>query len=445
MAGSATPRPAEPPAAAQRGGFDIAVAFSGGLDSTALLHATARSSGGRRVLALHVNHGLQAASEAWEAHCRAQAAALGVGFASVQLTGKPAPGESIEAWARAGRHAALQAMSLDAGADLLLLAHHRCDQAETWLLQAMRGAGLAGQAAMPAAQWRDGVCWARPWLAQPRERIEAYAHEHGLRWIEDPSNADPRYARNALRQHWAAFAEAEAGLAQSAVWAQQALQLAEEVAEADLAVVAPAGALDLAAWARLTPARASNVLRAWLAEQVGSVPASLVQRLTRELAPAASARWPAPGGWLEAYRGQLHWRPQLESLQGTERLLDLSQPGRYTQPDWGGVWRVTAVAHGGVPAECLRTLRQHARAGGEQFQSAPRSTARALKKAYQSAALSASQRGGPLLSLGEQLLYAPGLGLDARACALPGEPRCLIEWQADPDLPQGEGAAGPSE
>ena len=445
MAGLATPRPAEPPAAAQCGGFDIAVAFSGGLDSTALLHATARTASGLRVLALHVNHGLQAQSDAWEQHCREQAAVLGVGLASRRLSGRPGPGESVEAWARAGRHAALQAMTVQAGADLLLLAHHRRDQAETWLLQSMRGAGLAGLAAMPSAQWRDGVCWSRPWLQQSRQTIEAYAHEHGLRWIEDPSNADARFARNALRQHWAAFEGAEVGLVQSAQWAQQALQLASEVAEADLQQVATADALDLTAWARLSPARASNALRAWLSQQLQQVPATLVQRLLTEAKPDAALRWPAPDGWLEAYRGMLRWVPEAEPVEGEDRTIDLSRPGRYPQRDWGGAWCVTAASAGGVPAQCLRASRQHRRRGGEQFQCGPRTVARALKKAYQSAALPASQRQGPLLSWGEQLVYVPGLGLDARVLAMPGEPRCLIEWQADPDLLQGEGRDEPVE
>lgn len=444
MAGSATPRPAESSAALQ-GGYDIAVAFSGGLDSTALLHVTARASSGLRVLALHVNHGLQAQSDAWEQHCRAQAEDLGVGFAAQRLNGRPQLGESIEAWARAGRHAALQAMTVAAGADLLLLAHHRRDQAETWLLQSMRGAGLAGLSAMPAAQWREGVCWARPWLDLSRQAIEAYARQHQLCWIEDPSNTDTRFARNALRQHWAAFEAGEAGLAQSARWAQQAQQLASEVAKADLQLVARAGALDLAAWVHLSPARASNVLRAWLSQQVPQAPASLVKRLLREAKPDATLRWPAPSGCLEAYRGLLRWVPGHAPAEGEEKTLDLSRPGLYPQPDWEGAWRVTASEAGGVPASCLRAVQQHRRSGGEQFQRSPRGVARALKKAYQSAGVPASQRQGPLLSMADQLVYVPGLGLDARVQALPGEPRCVIEWQADPDLLQGEGRGEPVE
>merc|ERR1739841_308703 len=112
-------------------------------------------------------------------------------------------------------------MARQAGADLLLLAHHRRDQAETLLLQALRGAGVAGLAAMPRQDWRDGVLWVRPWLDHPREAIEAYIAQHGLRHIDDDSNGDPRFARNRLRlQVWpalqAAFPQAKAALAASA-------------------------------------------------------------------------------------------------------------------------------------------------------------------------------------------------------------------------------------
>lgn len=299
MADSATPRT----------GDAVAVAFSGGLDSTALLHAVTRAVTGQRVIALHVHHGLQPQADAWAAHCERIARQLGAGFACTRLSGSPARGDSVEAWARAGRHRALHDMALAAGADLLLLAHHRQDQAETFLLQALRGAGTAGLAGMPRQQWRDGLCWARPWLDHPRDLIRAYAEQHGLRWIEDPSNADTRFARNRLRQTlWPAFPGAEAGLAQAARWVQQADELAAEVAAADLASLSTPERLDLAALSRLLPARASNALRAWLARHMAA-PASLVERLRTEWHPGTTASWPAPGGALHAYRGGLFWAP----------------------------------------------------------------------------------------------------------------------------------------
>ncbi len=427
MAASATPRIADNQL--------VAVAFSGGLDSTALLHAATRS--GARVLALHVHHGLQPQADDWVAHCEQVAREFGAAFACTRLSGAPAPGDSVEAWARHGRHQALHDMTVDAGGDLLLLAHHRQDQAETFLLQAMRGAGLAGLASMPRAQWRDGLCWARPWLDQPRALIHAYAVQHGLRWIEDPSNADGRFARNRLRQTvWPAFPAAEAGLAQAARWAQQADALAREIAAEDLARLATDERLDLAALAALSRARASNALRAWLAPRTAA-PARLVERLLSEWRPGATQSWPTPDGELHAYRDGLHWAAPAALPPAPDRL-DLSRPGRYPQPGWGGAWLVEVGRPGIAPARLAR-LTQRARGGAEQFQRAPGTVPRSLKKACQAAGLPPWRRAGPLLFDGEVLVAMAGLGMDARAFAGQDEPPLSLRWLDDSALPQREG------
>ncbi|RZL37567.1 MAG: tRNA lysidine(34) synthetase TilS [Rubrivivax sp.] len=430
MAASATPRIAESP--------PVAVAFSGGLDSTALLHVATRS--GARVLALHVHHGLQPQADAWATHCEEVAREFGAGFACARLSGAPERGDSIEAWAREGRHRALHDMAVAAGADLLLLAHHRRDQAETFLLQAMRGAGTAGLAGMPRTQWRDGLCWARPWLAQPRELIQAYAAQHGLRWIDDPSNGDARFARNRLRQTvWPAFPAAEAGLAQAARWAQQAHELAAEVAEQDLIRMATPGRLDLAMLAALSPARASNALRAWLALHT-TAPASLVERLLTQWQPGATLCWPAPGGVLHAYRDGLYWAAAA-GPQPLPSTLDLSRPGLHPQPDWRGAWLVETASHG-IDVARLTRLTQRARLGAEQFQRAPASAPRSLKKACQEAGLPPWRRDGPLLFDAEgRLIAVARLGTDARAFANQDEPRLAVSWLDDSDLPQREGPA----
>lgn len=470
MAASATPRAAErarepgsagsdsgtglAPAASQPPGPPrVAVAYSGGRDSTALLHATARACAaqGLQVLALHVHHGLSRHADDWVAHCRTQVAGwaaqgLPVTLSVHRLEGRPARGESVEAWARTGRHAALQRLALAGGATLLLLAHHRRDQAETFVLQALRGAGSAGLAAMPRAQRRAGVVWARPWLDRPREAIEAYVAAHGLDHIEDDSNSDPRHARNALRLRvWpalgAAFPQAEAALAQSAEWAQQALALQQELAGQDLTLCRGAAGLHVAAWLGLSPARAANALRAWLHEVLGQpAPASLVRRLLAELTAARDepvAQWPAPGGRLRLYRGELRWErtpaaapPAVVAAQ----CLDLSRPGVHPLPALGGRLIVELLQAGdsaageGVPASLLSKVDLRPREGSARFQPHPHAVPRSLKKCWQTAGVPPSGRAGPLLYLGEQLLYVPGLGLDARVRACPGTPRLSLRW-----------------
>ncbi|HET7794176.1 MAG TPA: tRNA lysidine(34) synthetase TilS, partial [Rhizobacter sp.] len=188
----------------------IAVAYSAGRDSTALLHAVVHAAAqqGAQVAALHVHHGLSPHADDWLAHASAQCErwarqGLPVRLITHRLSGKPTRGESIEAWARQARYRALRQMAIEAGAKLVLLAHHQRDQAETLLLQALRGAGVAGLAGMPRNIEREGITWVRPWLDHPRERIEAYVRHHRLRYIDDDSNADARFARNRLRwQVW---------------------------------------------------------------------------------------------------------------------------------------------------------------------------------------------------------------------------------------------------
>src|SRR3954468_10368457 len=154
----------------------VAVAYSGGRDSTALLYATLQVARplGVEVVALHVHHGLNIRAEAWLAHCKAQCEAWArdghsVVFSSRRIQEAPARGESVEAWARRQRYAALREMAIEHHASLVLLAHHRRDQAETFLLQALRGGGMAGLAGMPRQVEREGITWARPWLDQARE------------------------------------------------------------------------------------------------------------------------------------------------------------------------------------------------------------------------------------------------------------------------------------
>ncbi|MDH0866293.1 tRNA lysidine(34) synthetase TilS [Mitsuaria sp. GD03876] len=429
----------------------IAVAASGGRDSTALLHATAvaAQSLGLRVVALHIHHGLSPQADAWLAHLREQVEVwrgqgLPVTLAHERLRGAPAAGDSVEAWARAGRHEALQRLTLAADADLLLLAHHRRDQAETFLLQALRGAGMAGLAAMPRAQWRDGVCWARPWLDHPREAIEAYVAAHGLRFVDDDSNADARYARNRLRlTAWPALtaqsAGVEAALAQSAQWAQQAADLQREIADEDLGRWADADGLAQAMLSTVSPARASNALRAWIRRETGrAAPASLIRRLLDEVPASASGRWPCGDVELHLYRGRLTARaaasPRLASPTGaTHRptFVDLARIGRHAFPDWGGAIDVEPVTTGGVALSALSNVELRPREGGEQFQAHPKGLPRALKKCWQTAGIPAVQREGPLIHVDGRLLFVPGLGLDARWWAPVDEPQMTLRWRPD--------------
>lgn len=418
----------------------VAVAVSGGRDSTALLHATAHAAAslGIEVHALHVHHGLVAEADGWLRHVQAQCrrwarGGLPLHFHAHRLIESPPPGDSIEAWARRQRYRALAEMARTAGCDLVLLAHHRRDQAETLLLQALRGGGPAGLAAMPRSAQRDGITWARPWLAWPREAIEAYVRQHRLSYVDDASNADPRFARNRLRNKvWPAleraFADAEPQLHAAALRAAEAAAALDELARSDQAACCEGDALIVTRWSALSGPRRTLLLRHWLQ----GAPESLVQRLTAELPTTTIAQWPAPGGELRLYDGKLQRHRETPPIRATPLAIDLRRPGRHDVPVWRGCFIVEAVAHGGIEPSRLRQACLHAREGGEDFQAAPAATPRSLKKQFQTRRVPAWQRGGPLLFDGDTLLFVPGLGIDARCVAAAGATQLGLRWEPLP-------------
>jgi tRNA(Ile)-lysidine synthase len=437
----ATPTPATAEAAPS-----IAVAYSAGRDSTALLHATVRAAAeqGAQVVALHVHHGLSPHADEWLAHAQAQCArwaqrGLPLRLLVHRLTHRPVVGDSIEAWAREARYRALRSMAIQAGVRVVLLAHHRRDQAETLLLQALRGAGVAGMAGMPHRAERDGITWMRPWLHHSREAIEAYVRKHRLRYVDDDSNADPRFARNRLRlQVWPglsqAFPHAEASLADAATWAAEASACLAELASLDLSQVSSAAGLNLKAWQGLSPARQVNALRAWLKVQSGRPsPASLVQRLRHELVGTGSAQWELPDGVLRRHRGRLLFTadaPVAATETARESSLSILRAGRFALAGWGGELVAKRVKQGGVPLAWLAHLELRAREGGEQFQAGIGRPPRSLKKQFQAAGVPEWERHGPLIFSGGQLVFVPGLGLDARVLALPGQPQLSLHWHS---------------
>lgn len=424
----------------------VAVAVSGGRDSLALLHATVAAARplGVEVHGLHVHHGLQADADAWAAQVDLACTSLGVVCHVERLTGRPGRGDSVEAWARRERYRALAAMAGAAGIGLVLLAHHRRDQAETFLLQALRGAGAAGLSAMPSHARRHGVVFARPWLRQPRERIEAFISEHGLAAIDDPSNDDTRFARNRLRRQVmpalrAAFDEAETALAASAAQAALAREAIDEWAAAELAGCVDGERLLHGPWHMLSGARRHWVLRAWLGQRLGrGAPHTLVERIEAEWSATGAGHWPVPGGgWLRSHQGRLDHAPAeragVPAVEGPVCRLSVRGPGAHPVPEWHGVLLVRPADGSGVPLPLLADLTLAPRAGGERFRLAPGRPARSLKKQYQAAGVPAWSRGGPLVWAAGRLVFVPGLGLDAGivlpAATAADAPRMALEWQ----------------
>jgi tRNA(Ile)-lysidine synthase len=269
------------------------VGFSGGLDSTVLLHrfaASIKSQVGaerrpEQVIGVYVNHQLQSFADGWAKHCQETCRAFGVPFVEVKLLGKPAPGESLEAWARNGRMKALSDEAKKYPNATILLAHHAQDQVETFIYRALRGAGASGLASMQAnANWH-GVPVQRPLLNETRVGLANYAQSQMLKWIEDPSNKDERLARNAIRAQVIpslrkVMPDATARIMNSVQSLSDDAQVLAEVGTADF----QSCQMSATAMARLTQARQANALRAWVRD-VGLPPASraVIQEMQGQL------------------------------------------------------------------------------------------------------------------------------------------------------------------
>jgi tRNA(Ile)-lysidine synthase len=244
----------------------MAVACSGGADSTALLLAAHQRWPGR-VQALHVHHGLQAAADQFQDHVRALCHRLDMPLLLREVDARPIPGQSPEDAARQARYAALVAMAHEAGVAWVLLGHHADDQAETLMLALSRGAGLPGLAAMGEVFERDGVAFGRPLLSVGASELREGLRTGGHTWVEDPSNADPRFTRNRIRAEllpaWSrCFPGFQTQLARSARHAAEGQILLDELADMDLSHTGEPPAI--AALQALSLPRQANALRRWL-------------------------------------------------------------------------------------------------------------------------------------------------------------------------------------
>ncbi len=254
----------------------VAVAYSGGADSTALLLAAHLRWPGR-VLALHVHHGLQAAADDFESHARERCERLGVPVQVRHVQAGAAPGQSPEDAARTLRYTTLAEMAEQAGAVCVLLGQHADDQAETLMLALSRGAGLPGLAAMPERFERHGTLFGRPFLALPGRLLRENLAAQQASFVEDPTNTDTRYTRNRIRAvllpAWErCFPGFQALLGRTAGHAAQAQNMLDDLARID----AQQSGLPptLAGLQALSRERQGNLIRYWLRSTHGMAPST---------------------------------------------------------------------------------------------------------------------------------------------------------------------------
>ena len=403
-----------------------------------LLDALTSVSAGRslEVSAVHVHHGLSPNADHWARFCAEQCASRSVPLAVHRLHLERKPGLSLEALARAGRYEHF--MSCDV--DVIALAHHADDQAETVLLQLLRGSGPRGLSAMPAFR-RGTPALLRPLLSQTRETLAAYARTRGLGWIEDESNSDTAHRRNLLRHEIAprlaaGFKGYPATLARAASHQAEASALLDELAALDAEGAIDDAGLDRAQLAGLSNARAANLLR-WFLRREGLRPPSDarladVLRQLRSASADARTRIAHDGAEIGCYRGRVvvHAPTTAPFAVTWEGTPEVRLPGGVLAFERAKGDGLALAKIAGAP------VMVRSRLGGERIKLAINRPRRSVKKLLQEARLSQWQRQAlPLVWCGDMLAAVPGIGVDLAFQAEHDEPAWNLAW-----LPSGRAA-----
>jgi tRNA(Ile)-lysidine synthase len=362
-------------------GKRIAVALSGGIDSVVLLHLLKDHPG---LSAIHVHHGLSPNADAWTTFCKKLCkdwkVPLAVHRVKVRKTGK-----GLEAAARDARYGVFK----ETDSDCIVLAHHQDDQAETVLMNLLRGAGVRGASGMRAFSRFEGKLLGRPLLDVPRAALAEYAQVHGLKWIEDESNADETFTRNFIRRRVAPLLETR-----FPQWKQSLARAAGHFSRKE--------------------ASAQEVLRSFLEEKGLKAPseAKLIEMLKQLTSGGARTRLEHDGKTLRVYRDKI--------------FIDSERPGSFVPVPWKGERTLKLSALGGelrfkagegIDARLIKgkPFVVRLRSGGERLQLHPRRPRRTLKNLFQEAGVpSWARERMPLLFCGKDLVWVPGLGVDVR-------------------------------
>jgi tRNA(Ile)-lysidine synthase len=374
----------------------VAVALSGGVDSVALLH---QLRGIPNLTAVHVHHGLSPNADRWAAFCRQLCKRLGVPLTvkSVKVVRR---GEGLEAAARKVRYDVFQKLPVE----VVALAHNRDDQAETVLMNLLRGAGPRGAAGMRREARFGKKTLLRPLLDVPREEILAYAREHGLEWVEDESNADEALTRNFVRRRVAPLLENR-----FPGWKKALARAARHFARRDAA--------------------AEALLRKFLQTRGLRAPseAKLVEMLKQLTAGGSRTLIEHDGTRLRVYRG----RVLEDRAAGELKPIRWQGEAKVAIPALGGELRFRSVRGKGFSRKfSVEGLSIRLRSGGERLQPDPRRPRRTLKNLFQEAGVPSWERDRlPMLVHGDEVVWVAGLGVDARYQAAKNAPGVLPEWR----------------
>jgi len=422
------------------------VAYSGGIDSSVLLHAAVNLLGtdSGRLIAAHVDHGLHNDSEHWAQRCRATAARLGVSVTVMQVDESPVAGESVEAWARLHRYRLLQSV-IGGPEDTLMTAHHRDDLAETVLLQLFRGAGPHGLASIPERRRFGRGFLLRPLLSVTRDEIAAYAQTHHLHWIDDPSNAADEHDRNYIRhrvmpsieQRWPAVS---ARIAHVVDLQQQAAACLDSAADSivDLALSDDAARLSISVLSGVSDDMQRWVVRRWIVRSGYPIPDAVhlheMQRLVRARPDAEPCV-----NWKQAemrrYRGLLYLRwagaapdPDCDS----EYRWNMDEP--LALPN--GILSAETVIGAGLNKALAgkRNVVVRFRRGGERCHPLERAHSQSLKRLFQEWGVPPWEREAtPLVFIDGELAAVAGRCICRGFAADVGESGWNLHWRSHPD------------
>jgi tRNA(Ile)-lysidine synthase len=428
-------------------GVKLVLGLSGGLDSVVLLEVLRRLTGplGFRLSCVHVNHGISPNARRWAAFCARRCKRHNIALALHQVDLGPYRAEGMEAAARRARYQVYARQK----ADFIVLAQHLDDQAETLLLQLLRGAGVKGGAAMPLLREQDSgrkgkgaraPAILRPMLAVSRRQIEMYAKANKLKWVEDESNADTRYDRNFLRHQvlpviGKAFPGYRATLARAAGHLAEASLILDELAEADAKLAVAGTKLVLAELRRIGVARTKNLVRWLLLQQGGAAPeADRLEEGLRQLFQArddAAVHVALGACELRRYAGCAYL---LRSLAEVPAELRRDWDGKrvWPLPELGGTLRFVRAPGAGLDCALIgkRGLSASLRQGGEKLRLQPGGSTRSLKNLLQEARMPPWERERlPLIYCADTLVAVPGLGVASGWQAGAGNAGWTITWQ----------------
>ena len=423
----------------------LVVAFSGGLDSTVLLHALAESrevhdSG---MLAVHIDHGLHDDSADWRSHCESVAKSLNIDFVGAKAEIDAESGQGTEAAAREARYDVLRTLVREG--DWLLSAHHKDDQAETLLLNLMRGSGPSGLAGIQEIRSFASSWLVRPLLSISQSELRDYATLHELSWIDDPSNEDRQFDRNYLRHEilprlesrWPDVANR---LRRSALLAGEAAQLLDQMADADFRGLGERpDRLALAKLRELPPERQRNVLR-YVVRELGlpSPPATQLRSVVMDLIPARDDAQPLvqwAGAEIRRYRDQVYVLPEETSEFAAVSIPARIEIGESSIPLGVGMGELNlepGAPSGLAEAIVSRGLEVRFRAGGEEIKPLGQAHTRKLKKLLQEEGVVPWMRERlPLLYSAKELVAVADLWIASSAASEPG---VAINWKNRPPI-----------